>query len=97
MSDIHQTLKAGAKSICLDCAHKNVCKATKNQPCIECDQYMSPERVGEWVPVIVKRENWKGVLHDFYQPFSCSICLAPNTFMGKSDYCPHCGAKMREV
>lgn len=30
----------------------------------------------------------------FYQPFSCSVCLVPNTFMGKSNYCPACGAKM---
>ena len=94
MSDIHQTIKAGAESICPDCAHYPVCRSAENQPCAECSHYMRPERVGEWVPVIVKRENWRGVLHNFYQPFSCSICLAPNTFMGESNYCPHCGAKM---
>lgn len=29
-----------------------------------------------------------------YQPFSCSICQNPNTFMGESAFCPHCGARM---
>lgn len=53
-----------------------------------------PVRHGKWVALVVKRENWKGVLHDFYQPYSCSICLAPNTFMGESAFCPHCGAQM---
>ena len=55
---------------------------------------VAPVQHGKWVPLVVKRENWKGVLHDFYQPYSCSICLAPNTFMGESAFCPHCGAKM---
>lgn len=49
---------------------------------------------GKWVSLVVKREDWKGVLHDFYQPYSCSICKNPNTFMGKSAFCPHCGARM---
>ena len=55
---------------------------------------VAPVRHGKWISLVVKRENWKGVLHDFYQPFSCSICLAPNTFMGESAFCPHCGARM---
>lgn len=55
---------------------------------------VAPVRHGRWVSLIMKRENWKGVLHDFYQPFSCSICQNPNTFMGESAFCPHCGAKM---
>lgn len=55
---------------------------------------VAPVRHGKWVPLVVKRENWKGVLHDFYQPYSCSICHNPNTFMGESAFCPHCGARM---
>lgn len=94
MSDIHQTIKAGSESICPDCAHYPVCCAVENQPCAECDHYVPPAQHGKWVSLVVKRENWKGVLHDFYQPFSCSICLAPNTFMGESAFCPHCGARM---
>lgn len=94
MSDIHQTIKAGAESICPSCDHYPVCRAAGNQPCAECNQYATAVRHGKWVSLVVKKENWKGVLHDFYQPYSCSICLAPNTFMGESAFCPHCGARM---
>ena len=67
-----------------------------NQPCVECNQYAPVAQHGKWVSLVVKRENWKGVLHDFYQPYSCSICQNPNTFMGESAFCPHCGARMTE-
>ena len=94
MIDIHQTIKAGAESICPSCAHYLVCRAVDNQPCNECNQYATAVRHGKWVSLVVKREDWKGVLHDFYQPYSCSICQNPNTFMGESAFCPHCGARM---
>lgn len=94
MSDIHQTIKAGVESICPNCNHYLVCRAAGNQPCAECNQYAPVAQRGKWVSLVVKREDWKGVLHDFYQPYSCSICLAPNTFMGESAFCPHCGARM---
>jgi hypothetical protein len=94
MIDIDQTIKAGTESICPSCNHYLVCRATGNQPCAECNQYAPVAQHGKWVSLVVKREDWKGVLHDFYQPYSCSICLAPNTFMGESAFCPHCGAKM---
>ena len=94
MIDIDQTIKAGTESICPSCNHYLVCRATGNQPCAECNQYAPVAQHGKWVSLVVKRENWKGVLHDFYQPYSCSICQNPNTFMGESAFCPHCGAKM---
>lgn len=94
MIDIHQTTKAGAESICPSCDHYLVCRAAGNQPCVECNQYAPVAQHGKWVSLVVKREDWKGVLHDFYQPYSCSICQNPNTFMGESAFCPHCGARM---
>jgi ribosomal protein L37AE/L43A len=94
MIDIHQTIKAEAESICPSCDHYPVCRAVDNHPCAECNQYAPVAQHGKWVSLVVKREDWKGVLHDFYQPYSCSICQNPNTFMGESAFCPHCGAKM---
>lgn len=94
MIDIHQTIKAGTESICPSCDHYLVCRAAGNQPCAECNQYAPVAQHGKWVSLVVKREDWKGVLHDFYQPYSCSICQNPNTFMGESAFCPHCGARM---
>lgn len=94
MIDIHQTIKAEAESICPSCDHYPVCRAVDNHPCAECNQYAPVAQHGKWVSLVVKREDWKGVLHDFYQPYSCSICQNPNTFMGESAFCPHCDAKM---
>ena len=94
MIDIHQTIQAETESICPSCDHYPVCRAVDNQPCAECNQYAPVAQHGKWVSLVVKREDWKGVLHDFYQPYSCSICQNPNTFMGESAFCPHCGAKM---
>lgn len=94
MNDIHQIIKPGAESICPDCDHYPVCRAVDNQPCAECNQYTPVVQHGKWVSLVVKKEDWKGVLHDFYQPYSCSICQNPNTFMGESAFCPHCGAIM---
>jgi hypothetical protein len=94
MIDIHQTIKAGTESICPSCNHYPVCRAAGNQPCAECNQYAPVAQHGKWVSLVVKRENWKGVLREFYQPYSCSICQNPNTFMGESAFCPHCGARM---
>lgn len=54
----------------------------------------APVQHGKWVSLVVKKEDWKGVLHDFYQPYSCSVCQNPNTFMRESAFCPHCGAIM---
>lgn len=64
-------------------------------PCEYLEEF-APVQHGKWVSLVVKREDWKGVLHDFYQPYSCSICQNPNTFMGESAFCPHCGARMTE-
>lgn len=84
----------GAESICPSCDHYPVCRAVDNHPCAECNQYAPVAQHGKWVSLVVKREDWKGVLHDFYQPYSCSICQNPNTFMGESAFCPHCGERM---
>lgn len=48
---------------------------------------------GEWISEIVKKCDWKGKKHDYYQGVSCSICHEPNSI--KSNYCPNCGAYMR--
>lgn len=88
MIDIHQTIKAEAESICPSCDHYPVCRAVDNHPCAECNQYAPVAQHGKWVSLVVKREDWKGVLHDFYQPYSCSIDESSEwkTF-SQEDYC----------
>lgn len=90
MNEIHQNIKAGAKSICPYCAHYPVCRAVDNQPCEECNQYAPPVRRGRW------QYNT-----DFYV-WRCSEC-GENPHKGTGvvvaeenlpAYCPHCGAIM---
>lgn len=50
MIDIHQTIKAGAESICPTCNHYPVCRAVDNQPCAECNQY-SPAVHSRWAHI----------------------------------------------
>lgn len=86
MNDIHQTIKAGAKSICQNCVHYPVCRAVDNQPCDECNQYAPPVRHGRWI------ED-----HDYLKCPECSVMVKWDfTFfdIGDWNYCPNCGAKM---
>lgn len=90
MNEIHQTIKAGAESICPDCAHYYVCPAVDNQPCIQCDQYMylPPVRIGFWKATT--RRN---------TPYTeCSYCHAVtrSQFVKSWKFCPNCGAAMME-
>lgn len=50
---IQQKLNGGAKSICIKCFHRNVCRAIDNQPCIECNQFTDANGVTaqEWISV----------------------------------------------
>lgn len=83
MSDIHQTIKAGADSICPGCAHYFVCRAVDNQPCNECNQYATAVRHGRWIDNGIQGSMLSG----------CSVCgftCGAYTFK----YCPNCGARM---
>lgn len=100
MSDIHQTIKAGAESICPSCAHYPVCRAVDNQICTECNQYMPTVRHGR-CPVCSGQEV---LAQDCDNGYSVEIdaesqemtlwngdtCLAAISV----DYCPVCGSRM---
>lgn len=47
-----------------------------------------------FVSELVKKEDWKGKMQSYYQPNSCSNCHTALT--GKENFCPNCGADMRE-
>ena len=49
---------------------------------------------GEWIEEIVKRCNWKGEEHEYYQPWSCSKCHRTDPQKGRSRFCVYCGAPM---
>lgn len=85
MIDIHQTIKAGAESICPTCNHYPVCRAVDNQPCAECNQY-SPAVHSWWAHI--GGDEW-----------CCSVCGFVITTEGSWDkptkkYCEDCGAEM---
>lgn len=84
MSDIHQTIKAGAESICPDCDHYPVCRAVDNQPCIKCNHYTLVSR-GRW-----NKAYRSGVT--VAEGFVSSCCDMWND--RAAEYCPNCGAQM---
>ncbi len=49
-------------------------------------------RHGEFVGLLVKKRDWKGIKRSYFQPHSCSVCRT--ALMGTERYCPDCGAKM---
>lgn len=48
----------------------------------------------KFVSEIIKKPDWKGQMQSYYQPNSCSNCHTALT--GKENFCPNCGADMRE-
>lgn len=85
MIDIHQTIKAGAQSICPTCNHYLVCRVVDNQPCAECNQY-SPAVHSRWAHI--GGDEW-----------CCPVCGFVITTEGSWDkptkkYCEDCGTKM---
>ena len=48
---------------------------------------------GEWRSELVKKCDWKGKEHQYYQPNSCSLCHEP--VLKRTPFCPNCGAKMK--
>ena len=48
---------------------------------------------GEWRSELVKKCDWKGKKHDYYQPNSCSLCH--EAVLKRTPFCPNCGAKMK--
>ncbi|MBO5967311.1 MAG: hypothetical protein J6S14_02300 [Clostridia bacterium] len=94
---VNQKIKGGAVSICPTCIHRNVCKVIKNQPCIECS---------EFIRAVVVKGKWE--LDSDGLPV-CSECgeialqrifvkvphLIQEVRMVRSSYCPNCGADMK--
>lgn len=96
---IKQTIENESNSICLTCIHRLVCKAIDNQPCTECNQYQNADDVAE-----VRHGRWlttDAYPHHLY----CSVCYKTYAKNAKwvneldlpTNYCPNCGALMREV
>ena len=90
MDCISQKIKAGERSICPACFHYDVCKATKNQPCIECTQFVPAADV-----VPVRHGRWLRGNMPTYGGYKCSVC-GGNTVHHKANYCPSCGALMKD-
>lgn len=86
MGDIHQTIKAGAKSVCPDCDHYPVCRAVENQPCVECNHFSLVVR-GRW-----NKEYRSGVT--VAEGVVSSCCDMWNE--RAAEYCPCCGARMKK-
>lgn len=55
---------------------------------------VQPVKHGRWISEKVRKTNWKGVEHDYFQPNSCSVCHTG--FAVRSNFCPNCGARMLE-
>lgn len=41
---INQKIQGGKESICQSCAHRFVCRAYDNQPCVECNHFLTVVR-----------------------------------------------------
>lgn len=54
---INQKIQGGKESICKSCVHRFVCRAYDNQPCIECNHFLSVVRCGECKHSAVDFEN----------------------------------------
>ena len=91
-----------AKLICTfpQCVNYNIIGGCKIAECQTVDiaenlykqGYRKVEQ-GEWKSELVKKCDWKGKQHQYFQPNSCSKCHEPVAI--RTPYCPHCGAKMR--
>lgn len=74
---INQKIQGGKESICKFCVHRFVCRAYNNQPCIECNHFMSVVRCGECEYRKDARVNEKGFL----------ICPASGMEITDNEYC----------
>ena len=76
---------------CKDCLHSEVCAYIKPDLPIcadfaDCSKYVVREK-GEWGNLYYN-EDYEDFMRD------CSICDKPHKYL--SDFCPNCGADMRE-
>lgn len=76
----------------------NPCFSCNEKKCEICELDMHRKRVfqqseGEWRSELIKRCDWKGKKHDYYQPNSCSLCH--EAVLKRTPFCPNCGAKMK--
>lgn len=99
--DKKQAIDRIASCYCMDCEHSNgiLCRACEHQDDMDLIDDMpavdvQPIRHGRWISEKVRKTNWKGVEHDYFQPNSCSVCHTG--FAVRSNFCPNCGARMLE-
>ena len=81
---VNQKIEKDGTSICETCSHKFVCRAIDNQPCTECNQYSPEVRRGKWI------------MHDDGLGLTCECSVCHIETMGDTQFCPNCGANMRE-
>lgn len=76
--------------------HKNPVKRAYTRAAAIIEQItaedVQPVRHGRWVSEKVRKPDWKGMEHDYFQPNSCSVCHTG--FAVRSNFCPNCGARM---
>ena len=98
MAEILQKVSRFEKSICEKCSHRKVCCAIDNQPCFECNQFAEEVVHGWWD----KYEDDKFMGYDAngriqyrkVYTYYCGRCGRGTAV--KTNYCPNCGADMRE-
>ena len=77
---------------CNDCNAQGECVAEKYALRLYNAGYRK-QSVGAWRSELVKKCDWKGKEHDYYQPNSCSLCH--EAVVKRTPFCPNCGAKMK--
>lgn len=91
---ISQKIVGGARSICPACIHYDVCKATNNQPCVECTKFIPAADVrpfvrARWITPPKNRDYAHMI--DYYE---CPLCGFIEDYL--VNFCPNCGAVMEE-
>lgn len=83
---INQKIQSGNESICKSCVHRFVCRAYVNQPCIECNHFLTARHV-RWE----RKEDPYG----FFDTIPVySVCDCTTKLKEEYLYCPNCGARM---
>lgn len=59
--------------------------------CIELAPTIEERKTGKWIPQYVSKPHWTGFAISCY---TCSCCEQYTIPSCRSEYCPHCGAKM---
>ena len=96
---VMQKINRKEKSICPNCIHHNLCIAENNQPCFECNRFIDANGVtvqecGHWISLTdcANAGVYCSICNKKVYKEDYAWCNRKNKL--RSDYCPHCGAKM---